>query len=145
MKILWLAPLSLFVAACNKAEAAPAPAPQATETAPSLADRAKGLASKFNVDAVKATFTKLGESLQKIDDPATAEQAKGKLEQVVTTLKSYLGDERKLEDLGAKLGDGGKDLVKQVKAKIDELAAKPDVQKAIGPVLAELKALFGGA
>lgn len=142
MKTLWLAPFLLLATACNKpAEAAPA----VPATPPSLVDKAKGLASKFNAEAVKTSFTKLGESLQKLDDPAAAQQAKAKLEGMVATLKTQLGDERTIQSYMDKLGDGGTKLVQQVKAQIEKLAANPEVQKVIGPVLAELKTMLAGA
>lgn len=108
----------------------------------SVGDAAKQMAS---LDKVKSTVGDLTKTLGSITDGATAEQAKGTLENLVSGLKGQLGELGglgKLTDSVAGMKDG---LLKPVMDKVTGLLGNAEIAKAIGPVLNQLKGLISGA
>ncbi|MBL8752653.1 MAG: hypothetical protein JNK15_05075 [Planctomycetes bacterium] len=136
-------PFLFLVAGCGeKAKAGATETTPAVGAAKDLLGKASDLVQKAaNLDQVKTTFGDLGKTLQGITDGASAEQAKAKLGDYVKTLQGQLGDGT-IAKWTSSLGSTGEGLVKQVVDQANRLAANPDVQKAIGPVLEQVKALF---
>jgi hypothetical protein len=145
---LVVVPFLVLGSACGgKAEAGEAAAKDASnalKAATDLMGKASDLVKNVGTfDQVKSTFSNLTQSLQGVTDGASAEQAKAKLAEYVGQLKSQLGDGGTLAKWTASLGSAGDGVMKAVLDQVAKLSANPDVQKAIGPVLDQVKGLLG--
>jgi hypothetical protein len=133
----------LFLLSACSSESTPAPPPQAPADK-SLMDKAGDLAKKVgNLDAIKKTCGELAASLKGVTDGPTAQKAKVKLGEITTSLRTQLGDGKTVSSWTDKLGSTGQNLLKAIQDQVTKLANNPQVQKEVGPVLAELKGLLG--
>jgi hypothetical protein len=129
-----------LMAACS--DKTPAP-PTSPPTDKSMMDKAGDLARKVgSLDAIKQTCSDLAASLKGITDGPTATKAKGKLSEITGSLRTQL-DGKTVSNWTDKLGSTGQSMLKAMQDKVTKLAQDPEVQKAVGPVLAELKGLLG--
>ncbi len=145
LTVLAVVPLLFLVAACGgNANAGTAEAPGALKTAADLMGKAgDALKQVTDLNQVKATFTNLTQSLQGVTDGATATQAKAKLAECVAQLQTQLGAGGTLAKWTSTLGSTGDGLTKALLDQVTKLSSNPDVQKAIGPVLEQVKGLLG--
>lgn len=107
-----------------------------------VGDATKQMAS---LDQLKATAGNLNATLGSITDGATAEKAKTTLENLVTGLKSQLGDLTSSGKLTDSIASTKDSLLKPVMDKVNSLLGNADIAAKIGPVLNQLKALLGGS
>jgi hypothetical protein len=130
-------PICLLLPACGD-KAANA----GTNILNSVGDATKQAAS---LDKLKATVGSLTTTLGGITDGATAEKAKGALENLVGGLKGQLGELGNLGKLTDSLAGMKDGLLKPVMEKVTGLLGNADIAKSIGPVLNQLKGLVGGS
>lgn len=128
--------LLLCLPACgDKAAAASADAGKLLNQAAAAAKNLPALAS------ATSTVTDLGKMLRGITDGATADKAKAELTSLVGTLKGQLGA---LGGITKVADGGGLGVLEGALDQIGKLMSNPEVTKAIGPVLEQLKGLLGG-
>lgn len=108
----------------------------------SVGDATKQMAS---LDKLKSTITDLSKTLGGITDGATAEKAKGALENLIGGLKGQLGDLSGLGKLTDEVAGMKAGLLKPVAEQVTKLLGNADIAKAIGPVLNQLKGLVSGS
>ncbi len=88
---------------------------------------------------LQQAWSDIGKSLNGIADGATAQQAKAALTKLVADLQAQAQQLGGADKLAASLG---KDAVKALQAQVSALSNNADVQKAVGPVLEQLRALL---
>lgn len=88
---------------------------------------------------LQQAWAEVGKSLNGIADGATAQQAKAALTTMVADLQAQARQLGGVDKLAASLGQ---DTVKALLAQVSALSNNPDVQKAVGPVLEQLRALL---
>lgn len=108
----------------------------------SVGDATKQVAS---LDKLKSTVSELTATLGSITDGATAEKAKGALENLVGGLKGQLGELANLGKLTDNVASMKDSLLKPVLEKVTSLLGNADIAKSIGPVLNQLKGLVSGS
>jgi hypothetical protein len=133
-RLLALAVPCLFVA-CGEQTAA------AANEAARLLDQASKTVKELPAYATATqTLADLGGKLATIRDGATATKAKAELAALAQSLQTQLGS------LGgaAKVAAGGAEqAMRTIADQLTKLASNPEVQKAIGPVLEQLRGLVG--
>lgn len=128
--------LLLCLSACgDKAAAASTEAGKLLNQAAEAAKNLPALAS------ATSTVTDLGKMLGGITDGATADKAKAGLTSLVGALKSQLGALGGITKLSE---GGGKGVLEGAVDQVGKLMNNPEIMKAIGPVLEQLKGLLGG-
>lgn len=93
--------------------------------------------------AVRSTFSELMKSMASLQDPAKAEQAKVSLQQQLGKLQQQVG-ELDAKKLGTVWTTAKAGLGKLADEQLTKYRNDPEMQKTIGPVLEQLKALFRG-
>jgi hypothetical protein len=143
MRIVLVLLVSILAACGEQSQAA---GKDALDHAAKAAAAAKEMVVKSDA-LVKGTaaFAALKQELAKVTDGASAQQVKAQLATHLAQVKASLGKlgdlDQIADDLLAKAGTSRAQLFALGKAQVDALAAKPEVAKALGGLLDDLKQL----
>lgn len=115
------------------------PAGELFAKAKELADTAKAV---VDLGKARATLDELSAALRACEDPTQVAAMQQRLATVVGDLRAQLGAGGSVQRLAEQLGVGGEAWVRTALAQATALAGEPRVQKAVGPLLAELRTLL---
>jgi hypothetical protein len=132
--------LSVLLAACGDRADAGARA----EGERSLLDRAAQLAKDLpGMATMPSTFADLKTKLASITDGASARQAQAELQRLAAVLQQHVDAAGGAPNWTENLGAAGDRLVRAAREQLDKLRKDPQVEQAIGPVLAQLDRVLG--